>query len=347
MFKLKKESIFALTLLLGWLLLSTAPIEAQEPLTPDQMQTLQSLHKIDPFPLYEMHYVGDYGLAAILKQGEPIQTGQRPTLLESEPLWACTVFAALSGNGDKILGRNFDWHKHPALILFTAPPDGYASASMVDVSYLGLTRDDSSWTANAGALLHTPYLPFDGMNEQGLAVGMMAVSQADGGNDPQKMTLNSLLMIRVLLDYTKNVDEALAMIEKYNIDFQGGPLLHYLIADASGKSAVVEFLPGERKVLPNEDPWQVATNFIIAPVPPADRAAQCRRYAQVDARLSEIGGRLHPIEAMPLLQSVAQDRTIWSAVYNLTTGDIQIAMGQAYQNIHQFSLKKGACDQIE
>ncbi|HNT67095.1 MAG TPA: hypothetical protein PKN04_15030 [bacterium] len=56
---------------------------------------------------------------------------------------------------------------------------------------------------------------------------------------------------------------------------------------------------------------------------------------------------MQPVEAMPLLQSVAQDRTIWSSVYNLTTGDIQIAMGQAYQNIHQFSLKKRAGDQIE
>jgi hypothetical protein len=129
------------------------------------------------------------------------------------------------------------------------------------------------------------------------------------------------------------------LLAKYNIDFQGGPPLHYLIADASGKSVIVEFLAGERKVLPNSDPWQVSTNFIIAPVPPENRPAQCWRYAKVSERLSEIGGKLPIVEAMPLLQSVSQDSTIWSTVYNLTTGDIRVVMGRTYQNIHQFSLK--------
>ena len=35
-----------------------------------------------------------------------------------------------------VYGRNFDWQYSPALLLFTNPPDGYASVSMVDIEYL-------------------------------------------------------------------------------------------------------------------------------------------------------------------------------------------------------------------
>ena len=36
-------------------------------------------------------------------------------------------------------GRNFDWEFSPALLLFTDPPDGYASVSMVDLTFLGIS----------------------------------------------------------------------------------------------------------------------------------------------------------------------------------------------------------------
>jgi penicillin V acylase-like amidase (Ntn superfamily) len=76
----------------------------------------------------------------------------------------------------------------------------------------------------------------------GLAVGMMAVDEADSGADPAKATLGELEVIRLLLDRAANVGEALDLLESVNIDFSGGPPLHYFIADASGKSAVVEFV---------------------------------------------------------------------------------------------------------
>ena len=53
------------------------------------------------------------------------------------PDWACTTYTAHTPQGETLLARNFDWYRHPAMLLFTDPPDGYASASMVDLSYLG------------------------------------------------------------------------------------------------------------------------------------------------------------------------------------------------------------------
>ena len=73
------------------------------------------------------------------------------------------------------------------MLLFTDPPDGFASVSMVDIAYLvGTPTDINSLhhrlPEDLRDLLNSPHLPFDGMNEHGLVVGMAAVS---GGAAPQ------------------------------------------------------------------------------------------------------------------------------------------------------------------
>lgn len=77
-------------------------------------------------------------------------------------------------------GWNFDWDYGTALLLFTDPPGGYASVSMVDIAYLGIEGKSEKDLQNLPyeerqLLLGAPSLPFDGMNERGLAIGMAAV----------------------------------------------------------------------------------------------------------------------------------------------------------------------------
>ena len=60
------------------------------------------------------------------------------------------------------------------------------------------------------------------MNEQGLAIGMMTVSAAHGPDDPQKQTVSSLLIIRLILDYAKNVEEAIAIFGTSTSIFREG-----------------------------------------------------------------------------------------------------------------------------
>ena len=73
------------------------------------------------------------------------------------------------------------------------------------------------------------------MNEHGLVVGMNAVSELDTGYDPKKKTVSSLQIIRILLNYAKSVEEAVSFISDYNINPSGGPPMHYLISDTTGK----------------------------------------------------------------------------------------------------------------
>jgi len=208
---------------------------------------------------------------------------------------------------------------------------------MVDVSYLGLGSGKPSWSDRL-RLLDAPYWPFDGMNERGLAVGMMAIPSAQAGNDSRKVTIDSLAAIRLLLDRAQSVDEALSLLEAYNIDWGSGPPLHYLIADSGGDSAVVEFVDGEMKVLRNEQPWQVATNFVLSGHSPASALRQCDRYAAARETLERAQGQMSQEEAMALLKVVSQPNTIWSIVYDMESGQIAVAMSHDYAQTHYFKL---------
>jgi predicted choloylglycine hydrolase len=212
---------------------------------------------------------------------------------------------------------------------------------MVDADYLdfdGLPLSDSE----RRGLLRAPFLPFDGMNEYGLAIGMMAVPHAEGGNDPGKSTLGDLQIMRLLLDYARTVDEALALLDNYNIDFEGGPPIHYLLADRSGAAAVVEFIDGKPHMIRNEQPWLVATNFLIDEEKSVGANSPCWRYNHVYSALENAGGKVSPAQAMSLLQDVSQAGaypTIWSVVYNMADGTIQVTIRKQYNLVKTFQLE--------
>ena len=302
-------------------------------LTPDQVATLSSLQKVGDYPLYIMHYVGGS------------RASETSRVFETSKAFACSLFAALGDPGGRLFGRNFDWRYSPALLLFTDRPaaGGYASVSMVDIAYLGF--DDRTIDlmtlplAERRSLFDAPSWPFDGMNEAGVAVGMAAVASADERHDPGKPTIDSLEVMREILDHAGNVDEAVAVLGQYNIDWEGGPPLHYLVADRSGHAALVEFHGGRIVVLPNTNPWHAATNFTRSAVM-GDAAGQCQRYDTLVGRLTDAGGALNPRVALDLLRDVAQTEsaTQWSVVYAMSTGQVDVVMGRAYDRAHSFRL---------
>jgi len=254
--------------------------------------------------------------------------------------WACSLFAAL-GSADKVYGRNFDWVDSPAVLLFNHPASGYASVSMVDLAYLGFGDQVDHLTElpleQRQALLDAPELPFDGMNERGLVVGMAAVSDGNVPPDPNKETIDSLQAIRKMLDQASTVDEAVAVLQRYNIDWGSGPALHYLIADRSGRAVLAEFYQGQLQIIPTDQPWHLATNFLVSSVN-GSATGHCPRYDTLDQQLSSAEGKLNPQDALSLLGDVSQANTQWSIVYGLDTGAVTVSMGREYSRTHTFQL---------
>ena len=215
---------------------------------------------------------------------------------------------------------------------------------MVDITYLGFQGKDVPSLVDLPlierrALLEAPSLPFDGMNEQALVAGMAAVPQDNMIPNPQDKSIGSLMIIRKILDHASNVDEAVAIFNNYNVDMQGGPALHYLIADASGQSVLIEFYQGKMVVLPNQVPWQVATNFLVA-YTNGSTQGRCRRYELINQRLKATEGWLSTQDAIDLLASVSQDSTQRSIIYELMSGDVNIVMGRRYEDVYTFHLNR-------
>ena len=321
----------------------TQPVLSQTP--SDETSTLLSLEQVDEYPLYTMRYFGTYtGRAHSYGPADLSQPTIVPAQTNCRATWGCSLFAALGDEENRLLGRNFDWNFSPALLLFTDPADGYASVSMVDIEYLGFEGDLSRNLTDLPleerrSLLDAPSLPFDGMNEKGLAVGMAAVPAGDMPIDPQKKTLDELEVIREVLDHAATVDEAIEILGSFNIDMGSVPI-HYLIASASGDSAVVEFYKGEMVVFRNESSWQTATNFLLSSTNGHEQG-QCWRYDLIEQRLDELEGEPSSEDALRLLEDVSQENTQWSIVYHMTSGDLQVVMGQDYSGKpHTFHLEQ-------
>ncbi len=301
-------------------------------LTEQEAATLASLKQVDEHPLYTMQYLGATDTQQSLLPPRP-ETGRG---------WGCSLFAALGDASNMFYGRTFDWEPSPAVLLFSEPLNGYASVSMVDIAYLGFTGPRANTLvslplAERRALLRAPSLPFDGMNSRGLAIGMAAVPDGQMKNDSGKPTIDSLVVIRRILDSAATVDEAVAIFRQYNIAWGGGPPLHYLVADRTGRAMLIEFYQGAMRVISNDTPWHQATNFLQSSVP--NPAGQCWRRDTIAQRLAQTMGRSNPREAMRLLRDVSQNNTQWSIVYGMSSGEVNVTMGRHYDRIHSFGLR--------
>lgn len=257
----------------------------------------------------------------------------------SEPI-ACSVFVAKNNENHFIMGRNFDYFTgDPALLLFTKPSKGYASVSMVDISYV----EKFPPHLKKLGLMAAPYVPLDGMNECGLCVAIMSVPNSESENDPGKVSITHNNAIRLLLDYAANVNDAVKLLKQYNIWLEHGGI-HYLIADSSCRSAIVEFVDGEMKIIPNDQAWQAATNFMLSNSEKGGSGQD--RYNIMLNRLVEKNGVISNEEAMNILMNVASEpennkrsSTLWSLIYDMSMGDIVISMGANFEKRYDFNLK--------
>ena len=311
---LKNLAVIAV-ILLGTITIYTYLI-SKENETSQGLSFIEDFRQVDDYPLYVARYVGDY------RFDEYLETGIRPRLGS----FGCTCFAVGS-----IVGRNFDFPPNPVLLLFTDPVDGYKSVSMVDLGYFDYGMGDLP--VDACGLEETPYMPFDGMNEKGLVVTMAAVPSAESPSG-NKRSVGEIAAIRLLLDYAATVDEAVELLSGVNV-VMADPPIHYLVSDASGESAVVEFVGGEMNVYRSTE-FGIITNFILTGVDlPGD--SPCYRYDLVYRGLSD--NVVVSLEvAWGLLEGSSQPSTIWSCVYDKENLSVHVVMGGKYGSVHTFSL---------
>ncbi len=322
----------------------------------NELRSLMSLEKIDDYGMYQMTYYGDYGFDEFLEIGAEndadIEAFVTKRLLKGLPINlgvtgdGCTAFVVKNEDGHILFGRNFDFVYAPSLQLYTAPNNGYASVSTVNLAFAGYSKDHlpDGPLFNCFLALAAPFLPFDGMNEKGLAIALLAVPEAEAPYHPDKITLNTTTVIRLVLDKAATVEEAIELLKQYNIYFSGGIKCHYLIADASGHSVIVEYVNQELCVVEAGAEYQIASNFIAyGGLNIGEGFTEFERYDRVQNAIEANNGILETGQSIQLLADVGvfsgdTDKLQWSVLYNLTSGNGEIFANRKTDHIIGFHL---------
>lgn len=231
-----------------------------------EIRTLATVKQVGDNPyLYTMQYNAAYDLDDVIEKdvdtnaellnyvvsrigkGLPIKISSSQVADENGELktFNCTSFQAKQTDGEGYwYGRNYDYFKNPTLVTFSYPENGYASIGCTDMSHIGYGLDKlpQKFLSRVNCLAGI-YAPVDGINEKGLCTSVMALPKQASQQDTPKHDVGTTMIMRLWLDRCATVEEALALLETVDVrhDAVVGSGYHYMVADASGNCAVVEF----------------------------------------------------------------------------------------------------------
>lgn len=178
------------------------------------------------------------------------------------PADACTRILYETGTKSYMIGRTMDWTVDPGSDLWSFPK--------------GMTRDGGvgqgsiKWIAKHGSVISSFYnlATVDGMNDAGLVANVLYLVEADYGDaaKSKKPKLSIGAWAQYALDNFGSVAEAVAALQKDPFiliapDLPDGNKAgaHLALADASGDSAIFEYLNG-KLVIHHGAQYRVMTN---------------------------------------------------------------------------------------
>ena len=306
--------------------------------------------------LYYMEYNGDYGFDRFLEQGGADSDLEVARFVGKDLFgglvipgfktgkFGCSTLAARNEKGGVMYGRNFDWMECTAMVVKSKPADGYASVSTVNLDFLDLGTEYNpdkilSKVISAASL----YAPMDGINEQGLCVAVLMIDDSDATDqDTGKPGITTTTAVRLLLDQAANVEEAIELLEQYDMHASAGMMLHLALTDRTGRSVAVEYVNNEMSVI--ETP--VVTNFYLTPGEKYGIGTEQShtRYDMLMTRLSE-----QPVMDMEdmkgAMASVSKNNfgefasTEWTVVYDQDTGELRYYHRENYDDYMTFSIE--------
>jgi len=246
------------------------------------------------------------------------------------PAVPCTTFCVRGPDG-LVFGRNYDYAFGDGMVLVNAR--GVEKISVLE-------RTPAHWTSKYGSVTFNQYgrdNPMGGVNERGFVVELMELQDTKYPAPDSRPQLGLLEWIQYVLDNYASVDEALAGAKRVRIGTRAPA--HFLLADRSGDTAVVEFLGGRllvrrgdtlpTRVLANttydEDVEYAATNTPKAELPRGlegshERFARASRSVKAYEAKPE-GSAVD--RSFEILDEVAQKgHTQWQVVYDLKNATI-------------------------
>lgn len=177
----------------------------------------------------------------------------------------CTRLVYLGANSQVITARSMDWKRDVATNLWIFPRgmkrNGEAGANSIQ------------WTSKYGSVIASAYdiSTTDGLNEAGLSANILWLVESEYPKfDASKPGLTVAAWAQYVLDNFATVQEAVDALQKepFIIVTDNVPgekrlaTLHLSISDATGDSAIVEYIGG-KQVIHHSRTYQVMTNSPI------------------------------------------------------------------------------------
>ncbi len=257
------------------------------------------------------------------------------SLFVSSVTEACTRFVYLGANDQVITGRSMDWKTDVGTNLWVFPRGMKRSGEVGPNSI--------QWTSKHGSVIASGYdiSTTDGMNEAGLVANVLwLVESSYPKYDGKGPGLSIAAWAQYVLDNFATVQEAVDALAKTpftivtaNVPGEGRlATLHLSLSDASGDSAIVEYIDG-KQVIHHSRAYQVMTNSPTfeqqlalneywkqiggtVMLPGTNRASD--RFARASFYVNAIPKTETPIEAIASVFSVIRNVSV---PFGITTPD--------------------------
>ena len=230
-----------------------------------------------------------------------------------------------------VFGRNYDW----------VTDAGIVCTNLKGLSKISMKTENGEtigWVSKYGSITFNQYgkeFPTGGMNEKGLVVELMWLDETKYPAADNRPAIGVLQWIQYQLDNCITIDEIIETDKKLRVSPTGTTPLHYLVADANGKVATIEFLNGKMVVHKGSDlSFPVLTNNTYDESVRSVKNSSSNgnnsleRFSQTCKMIQRLNtnNTTKPLSdhAFDILGEVAQgDFTKWSIVYDITNKTIQ------------------------
>jgi len=247
---------------------------------------------------------------------------------------ACTRLLYETGKRTFLTGRSMDWMDASAQTALWVFPRGMRRDGAVGARPI-------QWTSRYGSVVTSFYDAgtADGMNEKGLVANLLYLKEAEWGNaaESKKPTLSAGAWAQYFLDNFATVRDAVRAMADPAFAIIAPPLpngsaagLHLSISDASGDSAILEYIKG-KLVIHHGPQYRVMTNS-----PTFDQQLALNAYWE------QLGGN----NFLPGTISAA-DRFV-RATYNLKSSpkyaETELSLASVFSQVRAISVPLGMAD---
>lgn len=244
---------------------------------------------------------------------------------------ACTTFSFADKNGNIVFGRNFDFPVGTGHIEIN-------KRNMRKTAFVRPPAKALEWVSKYGSITFNQIgreFPYGGMNEAGLVIEQMWLQDVQYPAQDSRNELSALQWIQYQLDNAASVEDVIASDTLIRISADDVAKLHFLIADAGGKVASIEFLNGKMVVHTGKElPYPVLANCTYDNSLKYKKSIDRKENKQFNPWTENSSGRFVKAATLienyrrqkdivdysfDILDSVAQPgSTQWSIVYNIT-----------------------------